>query len=70
MRIAALAVVVGVLSTVVARSLIWLIAVITNAVFFQTYSSILTNLEAHTLGLFVIVVPALGGLVTPYERKR
>ncbi|HXI61205.1 MAG TPA: chloride channel protein [Pyrinomonadaceae bacterium] len=58
-----MAVIVGALSAVVAKILVWLIAVITNFVFYQTYSSELVSLSNHRLGLFVILVPIIGGLV-------
>ena len=58
-----MAVVIGALSAVVAKILVWLIAVITNLVFYQTFSSEFLSLSNHRLGLFVILVPITGGLV-------
>lgn len=58
-----LAAFVGLMSTVVAKGLVWLIAVITNAVFFQHYATELPSLAGHHLGALVILVPALGGLI-------
>jgi len=58
-----MAVIIGALSAVVAKILVWLIAVITNFVFYQTYSSELVSLSNHRLGLLVILVPIIGGLV-------
>lgn len=61
--ISVLALAIGAISTVVAKVLVWLIAAITNLIFFQTYSPTLQSLENHKLGIWVILVPAFGGLV-------
>src|SRR5689334_9606705 len=59
----ALAVPIGIVSALVAKALLWLIAVITNAVFFQKYSPELGSLVHHHLGPWVILVPVVGALV-------
>ena len=46
----ALALPIGALSAAVAKALLWLIAVITNFVFFQHYSPVLIPLTGHHLG--------------------
>jgi CIC family chloride channel protein len=61
--ISLMAVVIGALSAVVAKILVWLIAVITNLVFYQKYSSEFQSPANHHLGAFVILVPIVGGLV-------
>ncbi len=53
----------GVLSALVAKGLLWLIAVITNAVFFQRFSSQFETLQHHHLGAWVIVAPVVGALI-------
>ncbi|HXT64462.1 MAG TPA: chloride channel protein [Pyrinomonadaceae bacterium] len=58
-----MAVVIGALSAVVAKVLVWLIAIITNLVFYQTFSSQLVSLTNHHLGAFVILAPVVGGLI-------
>lgn len=58
-----IAVVIGALSALVADGLLWLIAVITNLAFFGQFSSSFQPLENHTLGLWVIAIPAVGGLI-------
>jgi len=58
-----LAVPIGVLSAVVAKGLLWLIAVITNLVFFQRYSGELPSLVHNHLGAWVILTPVAGALV-------
>ena len=58
-----MAFVIGALSAVVAAVLVWLIAVITNLAFFGQLSSVFQSPERHHLGGFVIVVPAIGGLI-------
>ncbi len=58
-----MAVIIGALSAVVAKILVWLIAVITNLVFYQEFSSEFQSPANHHLGAFVILVPMIGGLV-------
>jgi chloride channel protein, CIC family len=53
----------GALSALVAKALLWLIAVITNAVFFQRFSSGFETLQHHHLGAWVIAAPVLGALI-------
>ena len=59
----ALALPIGALSAVVAKALLWLIAVITNFVFFQHYSPVLIPLGGHHLGAWVIAAPVVGALL-------
>lgn len=63
LRITALAVVVGALSTVAAYILLHLIDFFTNLFFFQTFSFANRSPAGNSLGLWVIVVPVIGGLV-------
>lgn len=58
-----LAVPVGLISAVVAKALLWLIAVITNLVFFQRYSPHLVSLTQNHLGAWVILAPVAGALI-------
>ena len=58
-----MAVVVGVMSAVVAKALVWLIAVITNLTFYQRFSSDFISPTNHHLGPFVILAPVVGGLI-------
>ena len=59
----ALAVPVGVIAALVAKVLLWLIAVITNAAFFLRFSSAPVAPETNQLGWWVVIVPVLGSLV-------
>ncbi len=61
--LSAMALVIGAMSAVVAYALVWLIAVITNVAFYQSFSSVFRSLVDNRLGYFVIVVPVIGGLV-------
>lgn len=61
--IAAIAAVIGGLSTVTAFLLLHLIRFFTNLFFFQTFSDGLRSPAVNTLGLWVIVVPVIGGLI-------
>ncbi len=58
-----MAVAVGASSAVVAKALVWLIAVITNLTFYQRFSSDFISPANHHLGLLVIFAPIIGGLI-------
>ena len=58
-----MAVVIGVMSAVVAKALVWLIAVFTNLTFYQRFSSDFISPTNHHLGAFVILAPVAGGLI-------
>src|ERR1044072_1563989 len=58
-----MAIVVGVLSAVVAKALVWLIAVFTNLTFYQRFSSDFVSPANHHLGGFVIFFPVVCGLI-------
>ncbi len=58
-----MAVVIGALSAVVAKALVWLIAVFTNLTFYQRFSSDFISPTNHHLGIFVIFAPVVGGLI-------
>ncbi|MBV9007826.1 MAG: chloride channel protein [Verrucomicrobia bacterium] len=53
----------GIISALVAKALLWLIAEITNVVFFGRFSSQMETLQHHHLGAWVILVPVIGGLI-------
>jgi H+/Cl- antiporter ClcA/CBS domain-containing protein len=58
-----MAVVIGVMSAIVAKALVWLIAIITNLTFYQRFSSDFISPTNHHLGLLVIFAPVVGGLI-------
>lgn len=58
-----MAVVIGAISALVAKALVWLIAVFTNLTFFQRFSSDFISPTNHHLGVFVIFAPVVGGLI-------
>jgi H+/Cl- antiporter ClcA/CBS domain-containing protein len=58
----ALAVLIGVIAFMVAKALLWLIAVFTNLAFFLRFSTEPVNLANHHFGWWGVLVPALGGL--------
>jgi chloride channel protein, CIC family len=58
-----MAVAVGVMSAVVAKALVWLIAVFTNLTFYQRFSSDFISPSNHHLGPLVIFAPVVGGLI-------
>jgi H+/Cl- antiporter ClcA/CBS domain-containing protein len=58
-----LALPIGALGAGVAYGLVWLIGVITNASFYLRWSSAFVPPTREVLGLWIILVPALGGLL-------
>lgn len=64
LRISLLAIVIGLASAVIAFLLLRLIAFFTNLFFFQTISfSGETSPAQSTLGIFILIVPVIGGLI-------
>src|SRR4051812_30828260 len=61
--LAAMAVVVGVMSSLVAYALVWLIGVATNLVWYHRYSSVLTSPARSALGVAGVFIPIVGGLI-------
>jgi len=61
--IGAIAIVIGMLTSVVALALLRLIGLVTNLCFFQRWYVALVSPAGHHLGLLVMVVPVAGGLV-------
>jgi H+/Cl- antiporter ClcA len=53
----------GIISAFVAKALLWLIAEITNLVFFQRFSPEMETLQHHHLGPWVIAAPVVGALL-------
>ena len=61
--LSALAVPVGAISALVAKVLLWLIALITNIAFFHRISTQPSLPQDHALGMWVIIVPVIGALI-------
>jgi chloride channel protein, CIC family len=61
--LSALAVPIGAIGALVAKALIWLIAVITNAAFYLRISAAPVTPRGHHLGWWVILVPVVGALI-------
>lgn len=72
--ITVLAVPVGIIAAIVAKVLLWLIALITNLAFFQQLSTLPAYPQLHHLGAVVVLVPMLGaviiGLVARYGSEK
>ncbi|MCC6499989.1 MAG: chloride channel protein [Anaerolineales bacterium] len=64
-----LAAAIGILAGFVAYGLYSLISLITNLVFFQRVSLILPSLTENPLGGWIIIVPAIGGLIVGVMAK-
>jgi len=58
-----MAIFIGVISALIAYALVWLIGLITNLAFYQRLSADFISPANNHLGVFVIIVPMLGGLV-------
>src|SRR6478672_11759901 len=58
-----LAIPIGIVGALVAKVLLWLIAEITNLVFFQRFGSMLPSLANHHLGAWIIAAPVAGALI-------
>lgn len=63
LRLSLLALPIGVISALVAKGLLWLIAVITNLAFFHRFSAEAVSPAGHHLGYAVIAIPVIGALV-------
>lgn len=58
-----LAAVIGIIAGFVAFLLVSLIGLISNLVFFQRVAFDIPDLQGHTLGLLVVIVPIIGGII-------
>ena len=67
--ISLLAAVIGLLAGFVAFGLYSLISIITNLVFFQRFGLTLPSLKNNPLGLWIIIIPAIGGLIVGVMAK-
>ena len=64
-----LAVPIGAIGALVAKALLWLIAVITNAAFFLRLSASAATPETNHLGLWVIAVPVVGSVAIGFMAR-
>lgn len=62
-QLSVLAALIGIIGGVVAYLLVSLIGLISNLVFFQQIGLEIPDLQGHTLGPLVIVIPVIGGLI-------
>ena len=67
--ICGLAACIGVLAAIIAYGLYSLIAIVSNLVFFQRFSLEMPSLQNHSLGLWVILVPVVGGLIVGWMAR-
>lgn len=61
--VSCLSVLVAIAISIIARLLVWLINLVTNVSFFGTFSTEFYSPSANHLGLWVIVIPVIGGLI-------
>ena len=69
LTVSALALGVGALSAFVALALLKLIGLFTNIFFYQRLQSGMVSPAGHHLGVFVIVVPVIGGLIIGFMAR-
>lgn len=60
---------IGVIAGFLAFALFSLIGLLWNLVFFQQISTQITDLETNPIGLWMLVVPAIGGLIVAFMAK-
>jgi CIC family chloride channel protein len=63
LRISCLSVAVATVISVLAKLLVWLINLVTNISFYGTVSALFHSPSANHLGLWVIFIPAIGGII-------
>ncbi|CAN5410807.1 chloride channel protein [soil metagenome] len=63
MRISGLSIIVAVAISLIAKVLVWLINIVTNISFFGSLSANFHSPAANHLGLWVIIIPAIGGII-------
>ncbi len=67
--ICVLAACIGALASIIAYGLYSLIAIVSNLVFFQRFSLEMPSLQNNSLGLWVILVPVVGGLIVGWMAR-
>jgi len=67
--ISALAIAIGVFSAFVALALLRLIGLFTNLFFFHRFNTTVSPIADNDIGVFVLVVPVLGGIVVGYMAR-
>src|ERR1044072_188759 len=63
------AIAIGAIGALVAYVLLWLIQVLTNVAFFGKLSSAVSSPEFARLGLWILVVPVIGGLIIGFMAR-
>jgi len=63
LRISCFSIVVAMAISLVAKFLVWLINIITNLSFYGTFTGTFHSPSANHLGLWVIIIPAIGGIL-------
>jgi len=62
-RISCLSVIIAAAISIIAKLLVWLINLVTNLSFYGTFSASFHSPSGNHLGLWVIIVPAIGGII-------
>jgi len=62
-RISCLSVIVAIAISIIAKLLVWLINLVTNISFYGSFSASFHSPSGNHLGLWVIIIPAIGGII-------
>jgi CIC family chloride channel protein len=69
LTLSVMAIIIGLISSAIAFGLVWLISVITNIFFFQTFSAVLKSPSQNHLGYLVALIPVTGGLIIGFMAR-
>ncbi len=67
--LSAMSVVIGAVGACIAAGLVWLIAVISNLSFYQSFDTVLKSPTGNHLGFLVVIIPVIGGLVIGFMAR-
>jgi len=65
-RISCLSVMVAMAISIIAKLLVWLINLVTNISFYGTFAATFHSPSGNHLGLWVIIIPAIGGIIVGF----
>lgn len=69
LKLAFMAAIIGGVSVILAWVLVQLIALVTNLAFYQRFSFEITSPANNQLGIFVIIIPVIGGLIIGFMAR-
>src|SRR4051794_35609399 len=69
LTVSGLALIIGTFSAFVALGLLKLIGLFTNIFFYQRWNTVLASPTGHHLGIFVVLVPMIGGVIIGFMAR-